>query len=152
MDRAFVEVMQACAAPRGADPGTWITPEMIDAYTRLHALGHAHSLEVWDDGELVGGIYGVSMGRAFSAESMFSRVDDASKLALLALCRTLRHWGFPLLDAQVPNPHLLRMGAITLPRVDFLREWRTLVALPTAIQWCSPFTRASELVCSTRRP
>lgn len=145
LDCAFGDVMHACAAARGADPGTWITPEMIDAYTRLHGLGHAHSLEVWDDGELIGGIYGVSIGRAFSAESMFSRADNASKAALIALCRMLRSWGFPLLDAQVPNPHLLRMGAVTLPRAEFLQRWHVLIALPGTPQWQLPFTRACEL-------
>ncbi len=144
IDRAFIEVMHACAAPRGADPGTWITQEMIEAYARLHRMGHAHSLEVWNEGELVGGIYGVSIGRGFSAESMFSRVNDASKAALIALCRTLQHCGFPLLDAQVPNPHLQRMGAIVLPRAQFLRQWRELAALPAAIE--HPFaTRVSQL-------
>jgi leucyl/phenylalanyl-tRNA--protein transferase len=145
IDRAFVEVMHACAAPRGADPGTWITQEMIEAYARLHRMGHAHSLEVWNEGELVGGIYGVSIGRGFSAESMFSRVNDASKAALIALCRTLYRSGFPLLDAQVPNPHLQRMGAIVLPRAQFLRQWRELAALPAAIEWCPFATRISQL-------
>jgi leucyl/phenylalanyl-tRNA--protein transferase len=145
IDQAFGDVMRACAAPRGGDPGTWITPEMLGAYTRLHGLGHAHSLEVWDEGALVGGIYGVSIGRTFSAESMFSRVDDASKVALLALCRTLHGWNFPLLDAQVPNAHLLRMGAATLPRAEFLRQWRELAAMPAPVQWRSPFARAAEL-------
>ena len=137
--------MHGCAAPRGEDPGTWITAEMIDAYARLHRLGHAHSLEVWDEGELVGGIYGVSVGRAFSAESMFSRVDDASKVALVALCRTLHGRDFPLLDAQVPNPHLLRMGAFTLPRSEFLRQWGELAGGPAQDAWRSPFERAAEL-------
>src|SRR5579885_642162 len=85
IDRAFDDVMRGCAAPRGGEPGTWITPDMIAAYTHLHEMGHAHSLEVWDRDELVGGIYGVGIGRAFSAESMFSHVPDASKTALLAL-------------------------------------------------------------------
>ncbi|HJU07669.1 MAG TPA: leucyl/phenylalanyl-tRNA--protein transferase [Rhodanobacteraceae bacterium] len=144
IDHAFGNVMHACAAPRGADPGTWITSEMIDAYTRLHRLGHAHSLEVWSEGELVGGIYGVSIGRGFSAESMFSRINDASKIALIALCRTLHGWRFPLLDAQVPNPHLLRMGAVTLPRTDFLRQWRELTSLPGPAEWRPFSTRVSE--------
>jgi len=145
IDRAFDDVIRACAAPRGADPGTWITPEMIEAYTHLHRLGHAHSLEVWNEGELTGGIYGVSIGHAFSAESMFSRADDASKVALVALCRTLHGWNFPLLDAQVPNPHLLRMGALARPRSEFLRQWRQLAAMPGPVEWLSPFARAAEL-------
>ena len=146
MDGAFVDVMHACAEPRGGDAGTWITPEMVEAYVRLHALGHAHSLEVWEADELVGGIYGVSIGHAFSAESMFSRVPDASKAALIALCSALDGWGVPLLDAQVPNPHLHRMGATTLPRAEFLREWRALAATPGPAEWRLPFARAADLV------
>ncbi len=145
IDRAFDEVVHACAAPRHTDSGTWITPEMIDVYTRLHRLGHAHSLEVWDADELIGGIYGVNIGRAFSAESMFSRADDASKIAMIALSRTLHGWGFPFFDAQVSNPHLLRMGAIMLPRAEFLRQWRALVVQPGPAEWRLPFARVCEL-------
>ncbi|HET6911778.1 MAG TPA: leucyl/phenylalanyl-tRNA--protein transferase [Rhodanobacteraceae bacterium] len=145
MDRDFARVMRECAAPRAGEPGTWITGDMLAAYTRLHELGHAHSLEVWDADALVGGIYGVAIGRAFSAESMFSRMTDASKVALVALCRTLHGWGSPLLDAQVPNPHLQRMGAITIPRDDYLRQLRTLVARPGPQSWRVPSTRVSEL-------
>jgi leucyl/phenylalanyl-tRNA--protein transferase len=145
MDRAFARVMRECAAPRAGEPGTWITGDMLAAYTRLHELGFAHSLEVWNGEALVGGIYGVSIGRAFSAESMFSRVTDASKVALVALCRTLYRWGFPLLDAQVPNPHLQRMGAITIPRDDYLHQLRTLVEAPGPQSWSVPFTQVSGL-------
>ncbi|HET7556458.1 MAG TPA: leucyl/phenylalanyl-tRNA--protein transferase [Rhodanobacteraceae bacterium] len=145
MDRAFSRVMRECAAPRWHESGTWITGDMLAAYTRLHELGHAHSLEVWDGGALVGGIYGVGIGRMFSAESMFSRVTDASKAALVALCRTLHGWGFPLLDAQVPNPHLQRMGAIPIPREDYLRRLRTLVAQSGPADWRLPFTYVSGL-------
>lgn len=145
MDRAFARVMRECAAPRAGEAGTWITEDMLAAYTRLHESGFAHSLEVWDGETLVGGIYGVSIGRAFSAESMFSRANDGSKVALLALCRALNGWGFPLLDAQVPNPHLRRMGAITIPRIEYLRRLRTLVAQPGPAEWRLPFTRASAL-------
>lgn len=145
IDRAFVDVVRACAAPRNDDPGTWITREMIEAYTRLHRLGHAHSLEVWNADELIGGIYGVALGRAFSAESMFSRITDASKVALIALCRRLHGWGFPLLDAQVSNPHLLRMGAATLPRAEFLQHWHVLTTLPGPTQWRLDWTHARDL-------
>ena len=145
VDRAFTRVMRECAAPRAGEPGTWITGDMLAAYTRLHELGHAHSLEVWDGDMLVGGIYGVSIGRAFSAESMFSRANDGSKCALLALCLALCRWGFPLLDAQVPNPHLQRMGAITIPRGDYLRRLHTLVAQPGPAEWRLPFERVAEL-------
>lgn len=146
MDRAFTQVIHECAAPREYESGTWITPDMRRAYTRLHELGHAHSLEVWDGEALVGGIYGVAVGRAFSAESMFSRASDASKAALLALCRALHGWGFPLLDAQVPNPHLFRMGAIERPRAEYLRALKGLEKQPGPDSWDLPFTRASELV------
>jgi len=145
MDRAFAQVMRECAAPRDGEPGTWITDEMLAAYTRLHDLGHAHSLEVWNGEALVGGIYGVAIGRAFSAESMFSRATDASKCALIALCRTLHGWDFPLLDAQVPNPHLRRMGAVTVPRAKYLRCLRESVAQPGPRSWQLPFTRVSAL-------
>ena len=98
--------MQACAAPRADQQGTWITPDMVTAYTNLHLLGYAHSLEVWDGDALIGGTYGVASGRMFSAESMFSRRTNASRVALVQLARCLGERGFPIIDAQVPNPHL----------------------------------------------
>ncbi|MBS0382415.1 MAG: leucyl/phenylalanyl-tRNA--protein transferase [Proteobacteria bacterium] len=139
MDRAFDEVMHACAGPRKGDPGTWITRDMLTAYTHLHLLGHAHSLEIWDGDALVGGIYGIVVGRMFSAESMFSHRTNASKVALVALAQTLRARGFPWIDAQVPNPHLLRMGARTLPRRQFLSDLARLAAQPAPRDW--PRTR-----------
>lgn len=135
MDRAFEDVVRACAAPRDGQQGTWITVDMITAYTNLHLLGYAHSLEVWDEDRLVGGIYGVSIGRMFSAESMFSGRSNASKVALVTLARLLRERGFPWIDAQVPNPHLHRMGARTLPRHRFLRELAHLAAEPPPRDW-----------------
>jgi leucyl/phenylalanyl-tRNA--protein transferase len=135
MDRAFEDVMRACAAPREDQQGTWITRDMITAYTNLHLLGYAHSLEVWDEDELVGGLYGVAVGRMFNAESMFSRRTNASKVALHALARTLRERGFPLVDAQVPNPHLMRMGAYDMPRARFLAELARLVAEAAPQDW-----------------
>ncbi|MEO6969159.1 MAG: leucyl/phenylalanyl-tRNA--protein transferase [Rhodanobacteraceae bacterium] len=146
LDRAFAHVIRECAAPRAYESGTWITPDMRHAYTRLHESGHAHSLEVWDGAVLIGGIYGVAIGRAFSAESMFSRISDASKAALLALCRALRDWNFPWLDAQVPNPHLLRLGAIELPRQEYLCALSDLVKQPGADFRRLPFTHVAELV------
>lgn len=119
-DTCFAEVMRACAAPRPGQGGTWITPEMFAAYTNLHALGHAHSLEVFDGPALVGGIYGVAVGRMFFGESMFSRVPDASKLALWALCTQLQRWGWPLIDCQVETAHLISLGAQSWPRERFL--------------------------------
>ncbi|SEL06544.1 leucyl/phenylalanyl-tRNA--protein transferase [Pseudoxanthomonas sp. GM95] len=120
-DTAFAQVMQACAsAPRPGQDGTWITSEMLDAYLALHQLGHAHSLEVWDGDALIGGIYGVVIGRMFFGESMFSAVSGGSKAALAGLARTLADWGWPLIDAQVDNDHLGRMGAEQWPRAEFL--------------------------------
>lgn len=119
LNRAFREVIRACAAPRAGEPGTWITPEMERSYTLLHEKGHAHSLEVWLDGELAGGIYGLAMGAVFFGESMFSRATDGSKIALVALCRLLVKQGIELLDCQVGNPHLYSMGAEDLPRDAF---------------------------------
>lgn len=135
VDRAFEDVMLGCAAPRHGQDGTWITPDMRVAYVNLHALGHAHSIEVWEGDRLVGGTYGVASGRAFSAESMFSRRTNASKVALLALAMVLRERGSPWIDAQVPNPHLMRMGAHTLPRARFLRELALLAAQRPLTGW-----------------
>ncbi|HVT33884.1 MAG TPA: leucyl/phenylalanyl-tRNA--protein transferase [Rhodanobacteraceae bacterium] len=118
-DTAFETVVHACAAPRPGQPGTWIDSAMRAAYLRLHALGHAHSVEAWDADTLVGGIYGVAIGRMFFGESMFSAADNGSKVALLALARALRGWDYPLLDAQVASPHLFTLGAIEIARGDF---------------------------------
>lgn len=119
-DTEFREVIAGCAAPRRGHDGTWITKEMVAAYHRLYALGVAHSVEVWDGKELVGGLYGVALGRVFFGESMFSRATDASKVAIVHLVRQLQRWGFPLLDCQVFNPHLASLGAQPLPRREFL--------------------------------
>ena len=121
-DTAFAEVMRACAEPRPNQPegGTWISPVMQSAYAELHRLGHAHSVEIWMDGALAGGLYGVSVGRVFFGESMFSRVTDASKLALACLARQLEAWSFALMDCQVYSPHLESLGAVELPRALFL--------------------------------
>ena len=120
-NRAFDAVIAACADLRRQEPGgTWLVPEMQEAYRRLHRLGYAHSVEAWQEGELAGGIYGVALGRFFFGESMFHRVTDASKVALVTLCRYLAAQRFVLLDCQVPNPHLQRMGAKPLARHLFL--------------------------------
>jgi leucyl/phenylalanyl-tRNA--protein transferase len=120
-NRAFAEVIAACADLRLRGPGgTWLVPEMQAAYRRLHRLGYAHSVEVWQGGQLAGGMYGVALGRFFFGESMFHRVTDASKVALVTLCRYLAGEQFLLLDCQVPNPHLQRMGARPMARAAFL--------------------------------
>ncbi|HEY4293997.1 leucyl/phenylalanyl-tRNA--protein transferase [Luteibacter sp.] len=132
-DTSFNRVMRACAAPRNGQPGTWIGDDMIAAYEELHRRGHAHSVEVWDRGSLVGGIYGVAVGRLFCGESMFSARSGGSKAALAALCGLLHEWGFPYLDAQVTNDHLLSMGAIEIPRREFVAKARQLAAMPGVV-------------------
>jgi len=118
-DCTFAEVVKACAEPRSYNDGTWITPDMQEAYCLLHELGHAHSFEVWRDDQLIGGIYGLAIGSMFFGESMFSRQTDASKIALVALCRQLDTWGYGMLDCQVGNPHLFNMGAGEISRKTF---------------------------------
>jgi leucyl/phenylalanyl-tRNA--protein transferase len=122
VDQAFDAVIRACAAPRDAESGTWLMPAMIEAYVQLHRQGHAHSVEVWDGERLVGGIYGVAVGRLFCGESMFSAESGGSKLALIALARLLHDLGFPWIDAQVANPHTRQLGAIEITRTSFLQE------------------------------
>ena len=121
-DSAFCDVLAGCAEPRSYGGGTWITLEMRAAYERLHALGWAHSMEVWQAGELVGGLYGLHIGRVFFGESMFSRVSDASKAALVRLVEHLAPMGLALIDCQQATGHLARLGAITMPRRAFLAE------------------------------
>jgi leucyl/phenylalanyl-tRNA---protein transferase len=133
LDHAFTEVIDACAAPRKGEAGTWLVPAMREAYGALHALGHAHSVEVWDGERLIGGIYGVAVGKLFCGESMFSRESGGSKVALTALAALLRAWDFPLLDAQVANPHLLGLGAHEMARPDFLRQVAGLSQQPGRI-------------------
>jgi leucyl/phenylalanyl-tRNA--protein transferase len=130
VDSAFVEVMRACAAPREDDGGTWISPAMIAAYSRLFAAGYAHSVETWREGQLVGGLYGVAIGRMFYGESMFSREADASKVALVRLAQQLQRWDFGLIDCQMETPHLASMGARTMPRTAFTARLTELVNLP----------------------
>lgn len=121
LDRAFGEVIRGCAgAPREEQSGTWITDEMIKAYEALHELGFAHSVEAWKDGELAGGLYGVSLGNAFFGESMFSHETDASKVALVQFVRQLEAWEFEWIDCQVRNDHLASLGAEEWPRERFL--------------------------------
>lgn len=124
-DAAFEEVMRAC----GSRASTWINEEMVRAYVGLHDLGLAHSVEAWQGGELVGGLYGVALGGAFMGESMFSRVSDASKVCLVALVRHLRERGFVLLDCQTPTEHLMGLGQITIPRDAYLSRLRDALRL-----------------------
>ena len=126
VDASFAEVMHQCAHREE----TWINEEIIKSYTRLHQLGHAHSVEAWQDGQLAGGLYGVSIGGAFFGESMFHHVRDASKIALLALVERLRARHFTLLDTQWVTPHLKQFGAVEIPRADYIHLLSTAVNLP----------------------
>ena len=130
MDMAFSDVMGGCAEPRPGQSGTWITPDMTEAYTRLAAAGQAHSVEAWLDDVLVGGLYGVTLGRMFFGESMFTRVTDASKVAFVHLVRQMERWGMPMLDCQMSTSHLASLGAREIRRVEFTREVRRLVSQP----------------------
>ncbi len=118
-DTHFTEVMQACAAPRKDHQGTWIHPEMIDAYSELHQLGLAHSVETWINGELTGGLYGIALGKIFFGESMFSHTPNASKIAFAHLARQLSKWEFALIDCQVKTAHLASLGAREISRTVF---------------------------------
>lgn len=129
-DTAFREVMQACTeAPRDGQSGTWIVPEMIEAYCHLHQLGVAHSVETWRDGRLVGGLYGVAIGGMFYGESMFHHETDASKIAFVHLVRFLQEKGYGMIDCQMHTGHLASLGAEEIPRSDFLRRLQALTAL-----------------------
>ncbi|RZT08944.1 leucyl/phenylalanyl-tRNA--protein transferase [Duganella sp. CF402] len=134
-DSAFEDVMRACAAPRRDGPGTWISEEIIAGYTSLHRMGYAHSAEVWLDGELVGGAYGVSIGRMFYGESMFARVTDASKIALSYLVRFLRDKGVSMIDCQQETGHLASLGASPIPRAQFMAHLRNSIELPQITGW-----------------
>ena len=135
-DTAFDAVIEGCRQPRRGESGTWITEEMAEAYGTLHRAGFAHSVETWLDGKLVGGLYGVALGRAFFGESMFARVSDASKVALVALARQLQHWGFGVVDCQMNTAHLASLGAREIPRAEFTRRLRELVHYaPVPVPW-----------------
>jgi leucyl/phenylalanyl-tRNA--protein transferase len=128
-DRVFTRVLHGCAAPRPGDTGTWLSQAMQRAYTALHTAGFAHSIEVWMDGELAGGIYGVAIGRMFFGESMFSRRTDASKIAMARLAAQLERWEFPLIDCQLETEHLRSLGAEHMSRRSFVAEVDRLTKL-----------------------
>ncbi len=132
LDTAFGDVLRGCAeSPRPGQTGTWLIPEMVTAYQRMHELGFAHSAEAWLDGKLVGGLYGVSLGACFYGESMFARAPDASKIVFVALVRQLAAWGTTLIDCQVHTEHLDRFGAKEIPRAEFLELLRDALEAPT---------------------
>ncbi len=134
-DSAFEQVVRACAAPRQGQAGTWITDDMIQAYNTLHQMGYAHSTELWLDGELVGGAYGIAIGRMFYGESMFTRVSDASKIALAWLVHFLKNNGVSMIDCQQETAHLASLGAIPIPRTDFIRHVQLSVDAPQIESW-----------------
>jgi leucyl/phenylalanyl-tRNA--protein transferase len=149
-DRAFRETIKACAAPRKGIRGTWITPSMLRAYCLLHAQGYAHSVEVWDEtGALIGGLYGVAIGRVYFGESMFSRKPDTSKVALTYLARHLQAWGYPLIDCQLSSPHITSLGGEALPRKQYLKHLKKWCAVPGQ---ASPWHVDPELKVRNWRP
>ena len=144
---AFPEVVRACASDRTSQQGTWITSQMLSAYERLHDEGWAHSIEVMDSTELVGGVYGLCIGRVFFGESMFSAQANASKIALLALAQHMLANGMPLIDCQVLSPHLLTLGATTMPRAEFVQTMNEACEPATKHQnWPSEAIEAAKLL------
>jgi leucyl/phenylalanyl-tRNA--protein transferase len=140
MDTAFEQVMRACGDLRKDEEGTWISEDMIESYTLLHEMGYAHSVEAWQDNQLVGGLYGVALGRAFFGESMFHKVSDASKVAFFALSENLKEWGFKFIDSQVSNPHLESLGSMEIHRTVFMDMLTQAVVLPTKVgKWENAF-------------
>jgi leucyl/phenylalanyl-tRNA--protein transferase len=146
-DTAFAEVLAACAAPRKGSQGTWITRDMQSAYLRLHELGFAHSVEVWDEDNLVGGLYGLAIGKVFFGESMFSRKSNASKIAFVHAVKTLAAAGAELIDCQVANPHLESLGARAIPRSTFMRFLPVCVEVPKPAYW--PYNTDSTYTART---
>ena len=129
-DTAFEQVMRACAEPRNGQAGTWIHEDMIAAYTALYRMGYAHSVETWKDGGLIGGLYGLAIGRMFYGESMFSRSSNASKVALAHLAAQLRRWNFGMIDCQMNTPHLASLGAREISRTEFVNKLQELIHYP----------------------
>lgn len=140
MDTAFEQVISICAnQPRKGQPGTWITKEMQQAYIEMHTRGHAHSVECWNEENLVGGLYGIHTGQIFCGESMFSLENNASKIALVHLCRFLQHHGFKLIDSQVYTEHLDRLGAIMLSRNEYIKTLQQPTTIKMPANWSELF-------------
>lgn len=144
-DRNFSEVIHACAEPRHDDDGTWITEEMQAAYLQLHQQGYAHSVEVWQNDTLVGGLYGIAIGQLFFGESMFSRVSNASKVGFVALVNALKNAGFVLIDCQMPTEHLISLGAHSIPRQAFADYLNRYLDTPSNMQWSGAAITTSTL-------
>jgi len=134
VDSAFSQVIQACAAPRKGQSGTWIHSDMVSAYTELHEMGLAHSVETWVGGELIGGLYGIAQGKMFFGESMFSRIHDASKIAFVHLVKQLEQWNFNMIDCQMRTAHLASFGAREIPRKEYSQRLKELVNYPNQIE------------------
>lgn len=145
-DRNFTEVIHACSEPRDDEEGTWITNDMQAAYAELHQQGYAHSVEVWQQGKLVGGLYGLAIGQLFFGESMFSRVSNASKVGFVTLIRALKAAGFVLIDCQVPTAHLASLGAHNITRVSFADYLAQYLDAPAAMHWSTDEIITSTLV------
>lgn len=143
LDHCFSRVMAECSAPRHGHTGTWISLEMQQAYTKLHELGHAHSVETWVEGELVGGLYGVALGRVFYGESMFSRQPDASKIALAHLCHYLRQQDYVVIDCQMKTEHLASLGAREISRHDFVTGLAHWTQEKPRLDSCCPWPTAA---------
>lgn len=137
-DRNFAQVIRACAEPRNDEYGTWITHEMQAAYYDLHKQGYAHSVEVWQQEQLVGGLYGIAIGQLFFGESMFSRVSNASKVGFVTLVSALQSAGFQLIDCQMPTEHLASLGAHNIPRQAFAQYLAQYLNQPNTMQWLTP--------------
>lgn len=145
IDESFAEVISGCAN-RGEESGTWLTAEMIDAYEYLHAAGHAHSVDVWHDGKLAGGLYGVSLGQIFFAESMFYNESNASKVALAGLVAFCRESGIGLIDCQMASMHLARHGSREISRAEFLRLLEKFKSFPAPRSWKKPLTGTAAAI------
>ena len=147
-DNDFAAVISACAEPRPGQPETWITEDIQQAYINLHRLGHAHSVEVREDGQLVGGLYGIAIGKLFFGESMFSRRTDASKIAYVFFARQLQKWGYALIDCQVYNDHLASLGAEVIPRAEFKHYLDRYLDAPCTHSW--QFDLATDDIVSSQ--
>jgi leucyl/phenylalanyl-tRNA--protein transferase len=146
IDQTFEAVINACSESRATQQGTWISPEIKAAYCKMHQLGHAHSVECWQNNRLVGGLYGLAFGKVFFGESMFSRVTDASKVAFVHFVQQLQSWGFLIIDCQVETEHLTSLGAELIPRKEFVQMLQNLCYLPTKP---GPWKFESNHVCHT---
>ena len=152
VDTSFEAVMRACADPRPAQGGTWISEAIIAAYTTLHQAGFAHSVETWMEGELVGGLYGIALGRVFFGESMFARRTDASKIAFAHLVAQLKRWQFELIDCQQETEHLASLGAAPVSRKDFLQALKRWVDADTGLPRCGRWTFDADLLAVLLSP